>query len=133
MGNYILLESSLPALNLATFLAFIFITSPVCGLRPLRAALLDTEKVPKPTNVTLPPPFNVFVTASIKESKEAFACVFVMPASSASYAINSALFMIYFFNVLVREQIYRVFHSGKIFYFKTVLFIICSKPLGTRI
>ena len=83
--SYILPDNSLPALNLATFLALILITAPVCGLRPLRAALLLTEKVPKPTRVTLPPPFKVLVTASTKESTAAFACVFVTPASSAIF------------------------------------------------
>ena len=81
--RYNLACNSFPALNLATFLALIFITAPVCGFRPLRAALFETEKVPKPTNVTLPPPFSVLVTASTKESSAAFACVFVTPASSA--------------------------------------------------
>ena len=42
-----MLDNSFPALNLATFLALILITAPVCGLRPLRAALLDTEKTAK--------------------------------------------------------------------------------------
>ena len=37
-------DSSAPALNLATFLAAILIGLPVCGLRLLRAARLDTEK-----------------------------------------------------------------------------------------
>src|ERR1700682_1478328 len=91
--HYNLADNSLPALNLATFLALILITAPVCGLRPLRAARLDTEKVPKPTNVTLPPPLRVLVTASTKESRHEFACVFVMLASSAIFAINSALFI----------------------------------------
>jgi len=57
--NYILADNSLPALNLATFFALILITAPVCGLRPFRAALFETEKVPNPTSVTLPPPFKV--------------------------------------------------------------------------
>src|SRR6187551_2588581 len=104
LGNhYNFADNSLPALNLATFLALILITAPVCGLRPLRAALLETENVPKPTNVTLPLPFKVFVTASTKESNVAFACVFVMPASSAIFAINSALFIIMFFEFLLEQ------------------------------
>src|ERR1041384_1369489 len=73
----IFVENSLPALNLATLRALILITAPVCGLRPLRAALLLTEKVPKPTSVTLPPPFNVLVTASTNESRALFAWVLV--------------------------------------------------------
>src|SRR4051812_10086206 len=42
--------SSDPALNFTTFLALILISFPVCGLRPVRAARLATEKDPKPTN-----------------------------------------------------------------------------------
>src|ERR1700712_3028367 len=103
--SYIFPDSSLPALNLATFLALILITAPVCGLRPLRAALLLTENVPKPTSVTLPPPFKVLVTASTKESKEALACVLVTPASSAILAINSALFIIILFDFLTVTNI----------------------------
>src|SRR6476619_3209469 len=92
--SYILPDNSLPALNLATFLALILITAPVCGLRPFRASLLLTEKVPKPTRVTFPPPFKVLVTALTKESTAAFAWVFVTPASSAILLINSALFIV---------------------------------------
>src|SRR5918993_3044570 len=103
--HYNLADNSFPALKRATFLALILITAPVWGLRPLRAALLETEKVPKPTKVTLPPPFKVLVTASTKESKEAFACVFVTPASSAIFAINSALFIVKCFKLLT-GQIY---------------------------
>src|SRR5688500_6765305 len=106
LGNhYNFADNSLPALNLATFLALILITAPVCGLRPLRAALLETEKVPNPTRVTFPFPFNVFVTSSTNESKVALACVFVMPASSAIFAINSALFIVDFFEKFLLRQI----------------------------
>src|SRR5687767_2299350 len=92
--HYNLADNSFPALKRATFFAFILITAPVCGLRPLRAALLLTEKVPKPTRVTLPPPLRVLVTALTKESTAAFAWVFVTPASSAIFEINSALFIV---------------------------------------
>src|SRR5450432_1753214 len=104
-NNQIFADNSFPALNFATFLALILITAPVCGLRPLRAALLLTEKVPKPTSVTLPPPFKVLVTASTKESKEALACVLVTPASSAILAISSALFIIFLFDFLTATNI----------------------------
>ncbi len=67
--------NSFPALNRATFFALILMTAPVWGCGRYGHALLETEKVPKPTRVTLPPPFRVFVTASTKESKAAFACV----------------------------------------------------------
>src|SRR5690606_25781311 len=45
--------------------------------------------------VTFPPPFSVLVTASMKESMASFACVLVIPASSAILAINSALFIVH--------------------------------------
>src|SRR3977135_1328213 len=105
MQHYNLADSSLPALNLATLRALILITAPVWGLRPLRAALLLTEKVPKPTRVTLPPPFKVLVTASTKESNEALACVLVTPASSAILAISSALFIIFLFDFLTATNL----------------------------
>src|SRR3954470_11598731 len=70
--------------------------SPVWGLRPVRAWRLLTEKVPKPTRVTLSPLFKVLVTASTKESRASLACVLEIPASSAILATNSALFIIVF-------------------------------------
>jgi hypothetical protein len=39
-----------PGLNAGTLLAAISISSPVCGLRPLRAARSRTSKLPKPIN-----------------------------------------------------------------------------------
>ena len=54
--NYLTASAnSAPALNLATFLAGILIAFLVAGLIPVRAALLATEKVPKPTKLTLSP------------------------------------------------------------------------------
>src|SRR6202044_2503924 len=50
--------SSAPGVNFATFRAAILIVAPVCGLRPLRAFLCDTEKVPKPIKATRSPFFN---------------------------------------------------------------------------
>ena len=41
-----------PALNAEILDALICISLPVCGLRPERAALSRTSKVPKPINVT---------------------------------------------------------------------------------
>src|SRR3954452_12204974 len=70
--------------------------SPVCGLRPVRAWRLLTEKVPKPTRVTLSPLFKVLVTASTKESRASLACVLEITPSSAILATNSALFIIVF-------------------------------------
>ncbi len=42
--------NALPGLNAGTLLAGISISSPVCGLRPLRAARSRTSKLPKPIN-----------------------------------------------------------------------------------
>ena len=39
-----------PALNVGTFLAEIFIASPVRGFFPARALRAETPKVPKPIN-----------------------------------------------------------------------------------
>src|SRR5258708_23701158 len=44
--------SSSPGENFATFRAAILMVAPVCGLRPFRAFLCDTEKVPKPIIAT---------------------------------------------------------------------------------
>src|SRR3989304_4487896 len=44
--------SAFPALNVGILAALILIVSPVCGLRPLRAARSRTPKVPNPTKVT---------------------------------------------------------------------------------
>jgi len=93
--DYSLELSPFPALNLATFFALILMVSPVAGLRPFRAALFETEKVPKPTSVNRFPDFKVLVTPSIKESRAAEACTFVRPASSAILLTNSALFIVY--------------------------------------
>ena len=53
--NYFLFTTSLnflPAVNTGAVLAAILIAAPVCGLRPVRAALFLASKVPKPTKVT---------------------------------------------------------------------------------
>ena len=89
-------DNSEPALNLATCLAAIWISFPVLGLRPLRAARLDTEKVPKPTNVTFSPLLNYFEIASIVAFNACVADALVIFASAAIASIKSALFMLFF-------------------------------------
>ena len=59
--------SSAPGTNFVTFLAGIFSGAPVWGLRPVLAFLELTEKVPKPTSVTLLPFFSVPTTPSSAE------------------------------------------------------------------
>ncbi|MDB5776197.1 MAG: putative cytosolic protein [Herbaspirillum sp.] len=70
----------------------ILIASPVRGLRPVRAARLPTENVPKPTNVTVPFFFNVFFTAPISASNARAEAAFEISASVAMCSINSVLF-----------------------------------------
>ena len=56
--NYLPFTASLrtlPAVNPGRRAAAILISSPVRGLRPVRAARLFTLKVPKPTKVTVSP------------------------------------------------------------------------------
>src|SRR6478672_7579332 len=48
----LLSESAAPGLNAATLDAAIFSSSPVLGLRPVRAARSRTSNVPKPGNVS---------------------------------------------------------------------------------
>ena len=75
---------SVPALNLATFLAAILIAFPVCGLRPILAALLETEKEPKPTNATLSPFLSAFVVAVTNASN-------ALPASAFDNLVSEAI------------------------------------------
>src|SRR5271167_2534431 len=67
--------SSAPAENFATLRAAILIVAPVCGLRPLRAFLAETEKVPKPINATRSPFFRAIVMLSTAVSIAVDACV----------------------------------------------------------
>src|SRR5207302_9131185 len=55
---------SAPGVNFATLRAAILMVAPVCGLRPFRAFLCDTEKVPKPINATRSPLRRTEVTLS---------------------------------------------------------------------
>ena len=56
--------SSLPALKAGTLEAAICISSPVCGLRYVRAALSRTSNVPNPISCTFSPAAKVLVIDS---------------------------------------------------------------------
>ena len=60
--NYLLTASLnfLPAEKAGTVVAGIFNSLPVCGLRPILAALFLASNVPKPTKVTFLPLETVF-------------------------------------------------------------------------
>src|SRR5262245_44849688 len=85
--------NSAPGTNFVTFLAGIFKGAPVCGLRPVLALRELTEKVPKPTSVTLLPFFNVDTTPSIAEFRALLAWTFEIFESFAILSINSPLFI----------------------------------------
>jgi hypothetical protein len=91
--------NSAPALNLTTFLAAILISLPFWGLRPFLAALLLTEKEPKPTKATLSPFAIAFVVAFTNAFKALLASAFVNFASEAIASINCALFIVQRFKV----------------------------------
>ena len=66
-------------------LAAILTVAPVCGLRPSRAALSLTEKVPNPGTVILSPLANTPLIASNVASIARVASALVKPAFSATY------------------------------------------------
>src|SRR3990167_10715260 len=84
-----------PALNFAITAAGIFISTPVRGLRPMRAARFDVSKEPKFTIDTFPPLANVLVIASTNVFTAASAATFEISACAAIKSTNSCLFMFY--------------------------------------
>src|SRR5437764_3111747 len=79
--NYFLFTaflSSAPGVNFATLRAAILMVAPVCGLRPLRAFLWETENVPKPMRATRSPFFKAEVTLSTVVSIAWAACVLLI-------------------------------------------------------
>src|SRR2546427_5071494 len=86
--------SSAPAENFATLRAAILIVAPVCGLRPLRAFLCETEKVPKPISATRSPFFSAEVMLSTVVSMAPAACVLLMWQPAAILSMRSALFIV---------------------------------------
>ncbi len=99
------IANSLPGLNFAVFFAGILIFSFVVGLMPTRSALVITEKVPKPTNETFPPSFNVLVTDATNASNAFWQSAFAKPDSAAIALISSALFIMIEFNRYVIQQL----------------------------
>src|SRR5690606_16342402 len=85
--------SALPALKPGFIEAAILISSPVRGLRPVRAARLRTSKVPKPTRVTLSPFFRALVMVAMTASTARPASARDRSAAPATASMNSALFI----------------------------------------
>src|SRR5947199_8784326 len=86
--------SSAPGVNFATLRAAILIVAPVCGLRPLRAFLWDTEKVPKPISATRSPFFRAAVMLSTVVSIADAAWVLLIWQPAAIRSTRSALFIV---------------------------------------
>src|SRR5918996_5959158 len=82
-----------PALNFGVLLAGMKISRPVWGFRPFRAARDITEKVPKPTSVTLSPLLRASWTPSTSAFNAFSACRLVSSASFAIRVTRSALFI----------------------------------------
>src|SRR6202034_4701140 len=85
--------SSAPGLNFATLRAAILMVAPVCGLRPLRAFLCDTEKVPKPIKATRSPLRNAPVMLLTAVSIAVAACALLISQAPAILSTRSALFI----------------------------------------
>jgi hypothetical protein len=72
--------------------AAIFTGAPVCGFRPMRAALDVGVKVPNPKIDTLLPDLASAITESTKAETAASACFFSRPAAPATLSMSSVRF-----------------------------------------
>src|SRR6266571_8191213 len=96
--------SSAPAENFATLRAAILIVAPVCGLRPLRAFLWDTEKVPKPIRATRSPLRRAAVMLSTAVSMAVVACALLISQAPEILSTRSALFIRFSSQVSLHAQ-----------------------------
>ena len=92
-----------PALNAGTLEAPIFSSSPVLGLRPVRAARLRASKVPKPTNEMESPVFRVSEMISSIAPRPRSASALLQPVLVANSSTSSFLFMPGFPMVVVNK------------------------------
>src|SRR5246127_5076682 len=86
--------SSAPGVNFATLRAAILMVAPVCGLRPMRAFLWETENVPKPIKATRSPFLRAAVMLSTAVSIAVVACVLLISQAPAIRSTRSALFIV---------------------------------------
>jgi hypothetical protein len=82
-----------PALNLATFLAAIFMAFPVWGFLPFQAFRFATEKLPNPGTISRSPFFKALAIPSKTPFTALPAAAFVTFASFATFATNSSFVM----------------------------------------
>ena len=83
------------ALKVTSFLAAILTVSPVLVLRPSRAALSETAKVPNPTSGTLSPFTNASVIAAKVASIALVESALVNPVAVATASTNSTFFILF--------------------------------------
>src|SRR4051794_4224055 len=83
----------LPTLTFGTVAAAIWISAPVEGFRPVRAALWACSKVRNPASWTLPPPATVSVTMPSNAARTSPTALDDWPVFSAIELTSSALFM----------------------------------------
>src|SRR5437764_15484563 len=92
--NYFLFTaffSSAPGVNFATLRAAILMVAPVCGLRPLRAFLCETEKVRKRIDATRSPLRRAAVTLPTEVSMAVVAWTLLMSHAHEILATGPAL------------------------------------------
>src|SRR5258707_7750072 len=97
--------NAFPAVNFTVFSAVILITSPVLGLRPVRAAREPVLKLPNPTSCTALPLTSDFVMIPSNASSCSLVITFVCPVLPAIASTSSCLFM---FLALERKNCYPV-------------------------
>ncbi|CSB54036.1 Uncharacterised protein [Vibrio cholerae] len=81
-------------MNEGTFASAILISSPVFGLRPVRAARVRTLNVPKPTSATWSPDCSVPLTASMNASRARPAEALEISAFAAICSTSCVLFTV---------------------------------------
>src|SRR5258708_3062213 len=97
--------NAFPAVNFTVFAAAILISSPVLGLRPVRAAREPVLKLPNPTSCTVSPLTSDFVMISSNASTCSLVIDFGCPVLAAIASPSSCLFM---FLGLEREDCFPV-------------------------
>jgi hypothetical protein len=75
--------------NLLLVLAAIFISLPVCGFGPMRAARFTALNVPNPTKAILSPSLRAAVGAAMKLFRAFSACAFVHNSSKMGFVQNA--------------------------------------------
>jgi len=82
-----------PALNTGTFAALIFSSSPVLGLRPVRAARVRTSKDPNPVKDRESPFLRVSAIISVSAATACSTLALLEPVLIAMASMSSFLFM----------------------------------------